>query len=461
MNNLTEYKKCRKSFEYFCKTYLKISNPVKGLIPFDLYNFQSRYISHLQKNRFTIAKKFRQGGFTTATTAFFFWRAIIFDEDCCIVSCNNRQSNWISDNINTFIKEMDNSNLFTVEKASNLLKKFKNAGSIFLATPDSNYRKKLDWLLLDESAFDRKASETWASFYPNIIQKGKCVIVSTPNGNSGWFHETYFYAEENINSFSIFKSDYTECPTFNEEKIKELKEDIGEKGFDQEYNQKFLEKKNINIQPSVNIAADLTDCNDFYVNVEKEPKLIFQESDTEFVEEDLDLRDKNSNIDFRDVSKAFPELESDKYCPIGHPNLNEEFDMSSENLAMFFESISQEHEEYKESAKYWKLQHEKSKQAQEEAESKIDGKFSAELLQMAGLISKNELKEIEVKSNTGKQDILNSINENSDFPKSMKLSFKDYLEVNGVPTLITTNSVKNAYMGLASLWDHDKAVDFI
>jgi len=41
------------------------------------------------------------------------------------------------------------------------------------------------------------------------------------------------------------------------------------------------------------------------------------------------------------------------------------------------------------------------------------------------------------------------------------LRFGDYLEVNGVPTLITTNSVKNTYMGLTALLDHDRAVLFV
>src|SRR4051794_35957598 len=71
-----EVRRCARDFVYFCGTYLKINHPKHGLIPFKLQDFQQRYFRHLEEHRFTLVKKFRQGGFTTFTIAYLFWKCM-------------------------------------------------------------------------------------------------------------------------------------------------------------------------------------------------------------------------------------------------------------------------------------------------------------------------------------------------------------------------------------------------
>ena len=44
--------KCGKDPNYFFKNYLKIQHPVKGLIPFETYEFQDKCIGDFLENRF-------------------------------------------------------------------------------------------------------------------------------------------------------------------------------------------------------------------------------------------------------------------------------------------------------------------------------------------------------------------------------------------------------------------------
>ena len=59
---ISELAKCQKDPIYFMKSYIKIQHPVRGTIPFSLYEFQERFVHHMQNNRFTITLQPRQCG---------------------------------------------------------------------------------------------------------------------------------------------------------------------------------------------------------------------------------------------------------------------------------------------------------------------------------------------------------------------------------------------------------------
>ena len=68
--------KCGKDPNYFFKNYLKIQHPVRGLIPFETYDFQDDCIEHFIDNRFNIVLKSRQLGLSTLVAAYSVWMAI-------------------------------------------------------------------------------------------------------------------------------------------------------------------------------------------------------------------------------------------------------------------------------------------------------------------------------------------------------------------------------------------------
>ena len=61
-DEITEYQKCMVDPVYFAKTYVKVINLDKGLVPFDLYPYQEKMFEHFNNNRFSVVLACRQSG---------------------------------------------------------------------------------------------------------------------------------------------------------------------------------------------------------------------------------------------------------------------------------------------------------------------------------------------------------------------------------------------------------------
>ena len=68
-----EYVKCAADPVYFLKKYCVIQHPIKGKIPFHLYDFQEKTVSDLVTNRLNIILKARQLGISTLTAGYSLW----------------------------------------------------------------------------------------------------------------------------------------------------------------------------------------------------------------------------------------------------------------------------------------------------------------------------------------------------------------------------------------------------
>ena len=55
-HELDEYIKCAEDPVYFAHTYIKIINVDRGLVPFDMWDFQEKMVDTFHKNRFSICK---------------------------------------------------------------------------------------------------------------------------------------------------------------------------------------------------------------------------------------------------------------------------------------------------------------------------------------------------------------------------------------------------------------------
>jgi hypothetical protein len=73
---VAEILKCGKDPTYFMKKYCKIQHQLRGLIPFDTYDFQDDCVKDFQKHRFNIVLKSRQLGLSTVSAAYVVWYAI-------------------------------------------------------------------------------------------------------------------------------------------------------------------------------------------------------------------------------------------------------------------------------------------------------------------------------------------------------------------------------------------------
>lgn len=148
-----------------------------------------------------------------------------------------------------------------------------------------------------------------------------------------------------------------------------------------------------------------------------------------------------------------------------HPEFDKESEwISVEWLADFWIQAAELHPEfegYAEDAKDFIADKEfKEEQMLDKLADYIDTIGGEDALVSAGLCEKVPNRQPE-SAITAKLEILANINRGQ-FSDNMKLTFNnEYLTVNGLPTKVTTQSVKWAYMGLAALKSHEEAVEEI
>ena len=56
---LAEIVKCGKDPDFFINSYARISHPIKGLVPFNTYDFQSQLLKDFNDHRFNVILKGR------------------------------------------------------------------------------------------------------------------------------------------------------------------------------------------------------------------------------------------------------------------------------------------------------------------------------------------------------------------------------------------------------------------
>ena len=104
---LTEFKRCKDDPVYFISEYIKVTHPVRGLVPFKLYPFQHRIVENLEENRFNILRKFRQAGCTTIAASYALW-IIIFQKhkQVVILSKGDVEATEVLDRIKLMYDEL-------------------------------------------------------------------------------------------------------------------------------------------------------------------------------------------------------------------------------------------------------------------------------------------------------------------------------------------------------------------
>jgi hypothetical protein len=186
---IDEFIKCSSDPIYFATKYMRIINVDRGLMPFEMWDFQKEMLQTFYDNRFSICKLPRQVGKTTTSVAFLL-HYVLFNENVNIAILANKSAT---------AREI----LGRLQLAFEYLPRFLqqgikewNKGSIELAngsravadsTSGSSVRgRSFNVIFLDEFAFvpNNIAEAFFMSTYPTISSGNttKVIIVSTPNG---------------------------------------------------------------------------------------------------------------------------------------------------------------------------------------------------------------------------------------------------------------------------------------
>jgi len=231
--------KCGKDPNYFFKNYLKIQHPVRGLIPFETYDFQDECVEHFIDNRFNIVLKSRQLGLSTLVAAYAVWMAIFQREKNILIIATKLSvaQNFIV-KVKTMIRSLPKWLLLPEIVANNKQMIQFNHGSQIKAIPtseDAGRSEALSLLIVDEAAFVRNFDTIWTGIYPTISTGGRVIILSTPNGVGGQYHKLYVDAVSGLNEFNPINLPWDVHPERDEEWFRKTTANMSKRQIGQEY----------------------------------------------------------------------------------------------------------------------------------------------------------------------------------------------------------------------------------
>lgn len=235
---IAEIVKCGKDPVYFMNKYLKIQHPLKGLIPFNTFEFQDDCIKDFNDHRFNIVLKSRQLGLSTLVAAYAVWQACFYKEKNILIIATKLAvaQNFIR-KVKTYIKSMPNWLLIPVITANNKQQVEFSNGSQIKAVPtseDAGRSEALSLLIVDEAAFVRNFDELWMGLYPTLSTGGRAILLSTPNGVGGQYHELYTKAERKENEFNHIKLMWDVHPERDDDWFQKETKNMSQKQISQE-----------------------------------------------------------------------------------------------------------------------------------------------------------------------------------------------------------------------------------
>ena len=213
-----EYIKCSEDPVYFIQTYIKIVSLDKGLIPFDMYDFQVDMTRKFHDNRFNIAKLPRQSGKSTIVTSYLLWY-VLFNANVNVAILANKAATS---------REMLQRLQLSYENLPKWLQQgilqwnrgsleLENGSKIMAASTSSSAVRGMSFnvIFLDEFAFipNHIADQFFSSVYPTISsgKSTKVIIISTPHGMN-MFYKLWHDAERNKNEYVTTEVHWSEVP---------------------------------------------------------------------------------------------------------------------------------------------------------------------------------------------------------------------------------------------------------
>ena len=195
-NMVMELAKCRKDPVYFMRTYVKIQHPTKGSVPFDLFDYQERFVRHLHQNRFVITLQPRQCGKTLTAAMYLLWYACFTDNVTVLIASKNQSHALeIAARVRYAYEELPNWLKPGLKYYNRHNVEFDNKSRIISeATTEKTGRGlSISKLYLDELAFitPRIQESLWSSIIPTLSTGGSAIVSSTPNGDTELFAQLW------------------------------------------------------------------------------------------------------------------------------------------------------------------------------------------------------------------------------------------------------------------------------
>ena len=241
-----EVMKCLEDPKYFIEKYLKIVTIDKGLVPFEMYDFQRKMVDTFHDNRFTICKLPRQSGKSTIIVSYLL-HYVLFNDNVNVAILANKSSTardllgrlqlayeylpkWMQQGVLNWNKgslELENGSRIVAASTSSSAVR----GSTF------------NIIFLDEFAYvpNNIAEEFFSSVYPTISsgKSSKVMIVSTPHGMN-MFYKMWMDAVNKKSTFVPIEVHWSEVPGRDEKWKEQTIRNTSESQFQTEFECEFL-----------------------------------------------------------------------------------------------------------------------------------------------------------------------------------------------------------------------------
>lgn len=186
-----EIRRCAKDPIYFFNTYVRVSHPTKGPLPFKTYPFQDECVKAFIEHRFVIINKSRQLGLSTLAAAYAAWLLIFHRNKEVIIMATKlkiamnfiRKVKFCVQNLPKWlvlpkIAEDNKQSLVFGFPSNSRIEAIPTA-------PDAGRSEALSLLIVDEAAHVSAFEELWKGLYPTL----SCVAGDTKVLLSDGFYE--------------------------------------------------------------------------------------------------------------------------------------------------------------------------------------------------------------------------------------------------------------------------------
>jgi len=250
---IKEIIRCGKEPVYFMRNYVKIQHMLRGLVPFETYDFQDDCVKSFEESRFNIVLKSRQLGLSTVTAAYATWFAI-FKKDKNILVIATKLStamNFIK-KVKIMLDGLPPWLLLTKYEPTKQSIAFANGSTITAipTSPDAGRSEALSLLIVDEAAFIRDFEDIWTGLYPTLSTGGNAIIISTPNGIGGQYYRLWMDGETKQNEFNTIKLPWWVHPEHDQEWFDKETKNLPKRKVAQEFLCDFISSGDTFLQPT-------------------------------------------------------------------------------------------------------------------------------------------------------------------------------------------------------------------
>ena len=253
---IKEFTKCQNDPLYFIKNYVQIVSLDKGLVPFNLYDFQEKMVDTMHNERFTICKLPRQSGKSTTIVSYLLHYAL-FNPNCNIAILANKSST-ARDILGRLQLAYENLPRWLQQGVINWNKgsiELENKSTIVAASTSSSAIRggSYNIIFLDEFAFvpSNIAEQFFSSVYPTITsgQSTKMIIVSTSHGMN-MYYKLWVDAVNKNNNYIPIEVHWSEVPGRDQKWKEETIRNTSQEQFQSEFECEFLGSIDTLISPS-------------------------------------------------------------------------------------------------------------------------------------------------------------------------------------------------------------------